>query len=101
MIKIRRYAYNGCDKHREVSMLENVNIEERSELVEKANALRPQFKTNAEAISFYSQALEALSTKNGYSIQDFLMLAETQVEHSPDLLKALSLARTIKSLRTA
>lgn len=83
-------------------MLEN-NIEtgrERSELVEKANSLKPQFKNKTEAINFYSQALEKICTKNGKSIQDFLMMAETQIEYSPDLSEALSLARTIKSLKT-
>lgn len=83
-------------------MLENIRREEeRSELVEKANSLKPQFKNKTEAISFYSQALENLCTKNGKTIQEFLMMAEAQSEYNSDLSEALSLARTIKTLRLA
>ncbi len=83
-------------------MLENIRREEeRSELVEKANSLKPQFTNKSEAINYYSQALESLCMKNGKSIQDFLLMAETQTEYNSDLSEALSLARTIKSLRTA
>ena len=83
-------------------MLENIRVEtERSELVEKANSLKPQFKNKKEAIDFYSQALETICSKNGKTIQEFLMMAEGQVEYDSDLSEALSLARTIKSLRSA
>jgi len=84
-------------------MLENSieNGRERSELVEKANLLKPQFKNKDEAILFYSQALEKICSKNGQSVQDFLKIAETEVEYRPELIEAMSLARTIRSLRSA
>ena len=86
---------------KEVFMFEKTEFGgERSELVEKANSLKAQFKSTEEAINYYSQALEKICTKKGQTVQDFLMMAETQTEYDPESAEALSLARTIRSLRT-
>ena len=53
---------------------------ERSELVDKANSLKAQFKSKEDAVDFYSKALEKICSKNGKTIQEFLMMADTRPE---------------------
>ena len=53
---------------------------ERSELVDKANSVKAQFKDQADALNYYSKTLEKICSKNGKTIQEFLMMAETRPE---------------------
>ena len=82
-------------------MLENFEYkQEKSELIERVATLKPQFKDRTEALAFYCQKLEKISSAHGKTVDDFLALAESQTTQNPDLMEALSLAKTIKGLKS-
>ena len=82
-------------------MFENLDHNpEKSDLVSRAKDLWPQFKNRYEAIEFYCQELEKLCLTREMSVEDLLSLAESQTLYEPELMEALSLAKTIMGLKS-
>ena len=82
-------------------MLEkNERMPERSELLERVSKLSSEFENRFKAIDSYLKELTELSLSHGKSVDEYLAIAETQPVYSEDLMRALSLARIIKSLKS-
>lgn len=81
------------------AIMQNQKDYSSSELITQNFLLKPQFNSSQEAIDFFSEKLELICSNNGKSVQEFLYSAEQNLTYNPDMLKALSIARLIKSLR--
>lgn len=82
-------------------MLEKIEIGRgKSELVEMANSLKPQFNSTEDALKYYSQILEAICLKYGKTAQELFVIAENQVKYDFELIRVLSLTRTIHALKS-
>ncbi len=98
LLLIDQKGYNVIKAFEVVMFEKNDLSSERSELLEKANSLKAQFKNNEDARLHYATALEKICTKNSKTIQEFLMLAESSQEYNAEYAEALSLDRIIRSL---
>jgi len=75
------------------------NLEHKSPMLERIAELAAKFKSNEEAITFYSKELELLSAKYERSIEAFLIAAEHAAEHNDDFISGLFIAKRLKMLR--